>query len=106
MQHMHRRQVIFAAAAAALAAGTAGLALSARAQGATATGEVIKVDKAGSRITIKHGGVPNLDMPPMIMVFHVRDAGLLDGLAPGDRVRFEAARIDGRYTITALSKAP
>ena len=31
---------------------------------------------------------------------------MLDDLAPGDRVRFAAARIDGRYTLTALSKAP
>ncbi len=100
---MRRRQALIAAAAAAAMAATA---LAAQGQGATSTGEVVKVDKAGRRITLKHGGVPNLDMPPMIMVFHVRDAALLDGLAPGDRVRFEAARIDGRYTITALSKAP
>ncbi|HSM22347.1 MAG TPA: copper-binding protein [Rubrivivax sp.] len=31
---------------------------------------------------------------------------MLEGLAVGDRVRFTAERIDGQYTVTALSKAP
>jgi Cu/Ag efflux protein CusF len=31
---------------------------------------------------------------------------MLDGLAVGDRVRFRAERIEGSYTVTAVSKAP
>ena len=76
------------------------------AQGASGAGEVTKVDKAASRVTVKHSGVKNLDMPPMVMAFRVREQGMLDGLAPGDRVRFMVERIDGQYTLTALSKAP
>jgi Cu(I)/Ag(I) efflux system protein CusF len=76
------------------------------AQTPNASGEVTKVDKPGLRVTIKHGEIKNLDMPPMTMVFRVRDAKLLDELAPGDRVRFAAERIDGSYTVTSLSKAP
>lgn len=94
---MHRRRALFAAAL---------LPRVAAAQATTAGGEVTKVDKAAGRITIKHTGVKNLDMPPMTMVFHVRDKSLLDGLDAGDRVRFVAERIDGVYTVTALSKAP
>jgi Cu(I)/Ag(I) efflux system periplasmic protein CusF len=84
----------------------AGLGAAVQAQTATAGGEVAKLDKPGKRITLKHGEIKNLDMPPMTMSYRVRDAMLLEGLAVGDRVRFTAERIDGQYTVTALSKAP
>ncbi|MDO9075748.1 MAG: copper-binding protein [Rubrivivax sp.] len=84
----------------------AGLAGSAQAQTTTAGGEVTKLDKVASRVTLRHGEIKNLDMPPMTMTFRVRDAKLLDGLAVGDRVRFAAERIEGQYTVTALTKAP
>ncbi|MBE0550669.1 MAG: copper-binding protein [Rubrivivax sp.] len=71
-----------------------------------ASGEVTKVDKANARVTLKHGEIKHLDMPPMVMVYRVRPPQLLDDLAVGDRVRFAAERIDGNYTVTALSKAP
>ncbi|MDP1647584.1 MAG: copper-binding protein [Rubrivivax sp.] len=71
-----------------------------------ASGEVTKVDKASARLTLKHGEIKHLDMPPMVMVYRVRPPQLLDGLAVGDRVRFAVERIDGNYTVTALSKAP
>ena len=45
-------------------------------------------------------------MPPMTMAYRVRSPQLLEGVAVGDRVRFTAERIDGNYTVTALSKAP
>lgn len=102
---MTRRAWATRAATLALA-GLGGLTAGVQAQTTTAGGEVTKLDKAGKRITIKHGEIKNLDMPPMTMTFRVRDAKLLDGLAVGDRVRFAADRIDGQYTVTALSKAP
>jgi Cu(I)/Ag(I) efflux system protein CusF len=34
----------------------------------------------------------------------VADPKLLDGVAVGDRVRFVAERVNGQFTITALSK--
>ena len=84
----------------------AGLGAGVQAQTTTAGGEVTKLDKPGSRVTLRHGEIKNLDMPPMTMTFRVRDPELLDGLAVGDRVRFAAERIDGQYTVTALTKAP
>jgi Cu(I)/Ag(I) efflux system periplasmic protein CusF len=84
-----------AALAGATAVGTAALA-----QDMTA-GEVTKLDKAAGRITLKHGGIKQLDMPPMAMAFRLRD-----GVAVGDRVRFSAERIDGQYVVTSLGKAP
>ncbi len=76
------------------------------AQAPMASGEVTKLDRANARVTLKHGEIKHLDMPPMTMVYRVRPPQLLDGVAVGDRVRFAAERIDGNYTITALSKAP
>ncbi len=71
-----------------------------------ANGEVTKVDKAGARLTLKHGEIKSMDMPPMTMSYRVADARLLEGLAAGDRVRFAAERVNGQFTVTALTKAP
>jgi len=90
----------------ALFAGLAAVSTLALAQLPTAAGEVTKIDKANARVTLKHGEIKHLDMPPMIMVYRVRPPQLLDGVAVGDRVRFAAERIDGNYTVTALTKAP
>jgi Cu(I)/Ag(I) efflux system periplasmic protein CusF len=84
----------------------AGLALAGTARANDADGEVRKVDKAQSKITLKHGEIKKLDMPPMTMVFRVRDAKLLDGVAAGDKVTFSAEQIDGNYVVTALQKKP
>ncbi len=70
----------------------------------SADGEVRRIDKAQGRITLKHGEIKSLDMPPMTMVFRVQDPSMLDRVAVGDRVRFDAAKVDGTYTITAISK--
>jgi Cu/Ag efflux protein CusF len=76
------------------------------AQSPSIQGEVTKLDKAGGRITLKHGEIKHLDMPPMTMVFRAANPKLLDGLAVGDRVRFSAERINGQYTVTAVGKVP
>jgi Cu(I)/Ag(I) efflux system protein CusF len=76
------------------------------AQAPAVDGEVTRVDKAQGRVTLRHGEIRHLDMPPMTMVYRVADGKLLDGLAVGDRVRFSAERIGGHYTVTALAKAP
>lgn len=68
-------------------------------------GEVTKIDRPAARITLRHQEIKHLDMPPMTMVFRVRDPKLLDGVAVGDRVRFSADKVDGSYTVTGLAKA-
>ena len=72
----------------------------------SAEAEVRKVDKAGGKLTLKHGEIKSLDMPPMTMVFRVKDKAWLEQLAAGDRIRFDAEKIDGQYVVTALSKQP
>lgn len=71
-----------------------------------AEGEVRKINPAQGKITIKSGPIPNLDMPPMTMVFKATPPTLLDGLAEGDRVSFEAAQVNGQYVVTAIRKLP
>ena len=67
-----------------------------------AEGEVRKVDKEVGKITLKHGELKSLDMPPMTMVFQVQDKAMLDRVKAGDRVRFAAAKIGGQLTVTAI----
>ena len=69
-------------------------------------GEVRKVDRDNRKITIKHGEIKSLDMPPMTMVFIVKDPALLEVAKPGDKVRFGAAREDGKFVVTAIEVAP
>jgi Cu/Ag efflux protein CusF len=79
---------------------------SARAQAAWVLGEVVKVDRAAGRVTLRHGEIKSLDMPPMTLSWRVAQPRLLEDLAVGDRVRFAPARIDGQYTVTSLTKMP
>ncbi len=65
-------------------------------------GEVKKIDKAQGKVTLKHGEIKNLDMPAMTMVFRVKDAKMLDGLAEGAKVKFAAEKVDGQYTVTEI----
>lgn len=68
--------------------------------------EVRRVNPAGQEITLKHGEIKNLDMPPMTMVFKVADPQLLAPLKAGDRVRFTAEQRNGTYTVLKLEKKP
>jgi len=93
------------AALLALALGGA-LASPAWASGDLAHGEVRKVDKSAGKITLKHGEIKSLDMPPMTMAFAVADKALLDQVKVGDKVRFRAANQEGRMTVTEIQSAP
>lgn len=67
--------------------------------------EVRKVDTAQGKITLKHGEIKNLDMPPMTMVFTVKDKAMLDGVKPGDKIRFKAVDENGRLTVVEMAPA-
>ncbi|OUM00442.1 copper-binding protein [Variovorax sp. JS1663] len=70
-----------------------------------ADGEVRKVDKDNKKLTLKHGPLKNLDMPGMTMVFQVKDDAMLDKVQAGDKVRFQADKIDGKFTVTKIEAA-
>jgi len=67
-----------------------------------AEGEVRRVDKSAGKISLKHGEIKNLDMPPMSMVFQVKDPALLDKVKAGDKVLFTADKLDGNYTVMSI----
>ena len=67
-----------------------------------ADGEVRKVDKENKKVTLRHGEIKNLDMPPMSMVFQVRDPALLDKIKPGDKIRFSAEKLEGAFVVTGI----
>jgi Cu/Ag efflux protein CusF len=71
---------------------------------AMASGEVRRVDAAGGKLTIRHGEIPNLEMPPMTMVFRVRDAAMLQGLQQGDKIRFAAEKDGSQYVVVRLTR--
>ena len=70
-----------------------------------ADGEVRKIDKENQKLTIKHGPLKNLDMPGMTMVFQVQDPAMLDKVQTGDKVRFMAEKLDGKFTVTTMEAA-
>ena len=72
---------------------------------AMSEGVVRKIDLANGRITLGHGPLANLDMPPMTMVFRAQPPELLNAVKVGDRVRFRAEEIDGTLTVTAIEVA-
>ncbi|MEW9308722.1 copper-binding protein [Labrys neptuniae] len=80
-------------------------ATAALAQTAPVSGEVTKINEAQGKITLKHGPIKNLDMDGMTMVFAVTDPAMLKTVKAGDKVSFEADRVNGRLTVTKIEKA-
>ena len=69
-------------------------------------GIVRSVDRAAGEIIVRHGRLPEIDMPPMTMAFEVKHAGLLEGLKAGDRVALRVELLNGRFTITSIRRLP
>ncbi|MCZ7566068.1 MAG: copper-binding protein [Burkholderiales bacterium] len=84
----------------------AGTLQAAAASDALADGEIRKVDRDASKITIRHGPIANLDMPAMTMVFKVEDPALLDQVKAGDKVKFVADKIGGAYVVVRFEASP
>lgn len=83
-----------------------GLLLSGAAFAEWVNGEIRRLDPANGRITIKHAEIKSLDMPPMTMVFQVRDTSLLEGLKAEDVIEFQAAVEGQKYLVTAIRRKP
>ncbi len=65
-------------------------------------GEVKRISKGSKKLTIKHGEIHNMGMPPMTMVFGVSDEKMLDKLKKGDKVKFTVKEVDGQMVITEI----
>lgn len=70
-----------------------------------AEGEIRKISKDTGKLTIKHGPIKSLDMPPMTMVFTAKDPAMLERVAVGDKVRFVVADQGGQMVVTELQSA-
>jgi Cu/Ag efflux protein CusF len=69
-------------------------------------GEIRKVDKTAGTMTIKHGEIRNLGMPPMTMVFKAKSPALFEKVRPGDKVRFTAEQTTaGALIVTDIQPA-
>lgn len=71
---------------------------------AVAEGVVRRIDLDNNKITIRHGEIKSLDMPPMTMVFVAKQPELLKSLQPGDEVEFEASEVNGQYIVGKIKK--
>ena len=67
-----------------------------------ADGVIKKINTATGKVTIKHGPIENLEMPPMTMVFTVEDETMLENIAKGDKVKFFAIDKDGKMVIEEI----
>ena len=62
------------------------------------------VDPAARRITLKHARIESLNMPAMTMGFDVADSVDLDGVSPGDAIRFDAdSPAAGEFRVTKIA---
>ena len=79
--------------------------LGARAGDDYSEAEVRRVDKGAATLTLRHGEIPNIGMPPMTMVFGVKDKAMLERVKAGDKVRFKAVKEGPNYLVTELQPA-
>jgi Cu(I)/Ag(I) efflux system periplasmic protein CusF len=76
------------------------------AQSAMINGQVTKIDVSAGKITLKHGPIKKLEMEDsMTMVFRVQDPAMLKQIKVGDKVKFDADRINGQFTVTKIEKS-
>lgn len=58
-------------------------------------GVITRVDARSGKLTIRHGEIANLGMPPMTMVFGLKDPALAQALQPGTKVVFRVEDTGG-----------
>lgn len=71
----------------------------------TVDGEIRQIDKTAGTLTIEHGEIRQVGMPPMTMMFPVKDKALLGKVREGDKVLFSLASEGGNMVVTAIELA-
>lgn len=69
---------------------------------ALSNGVVVAVDKSAGNLTISHGPIQHLGMPGMTMGFRAGNPALLEGIKPGDKIRFHADLVGGDFTVMKI----
>jgi Cu(I)/Ag(I) efflux system protein CusF len=68
-------------------------------------GQVTKVDESAGKITLKHGPIKKFDMDEgMTMVFRAADPAILKTVKAGDKVKFDADKVNGQFVVTKIEK--
>ena len=69
-------------------------------------GTVGKIDEGAGKITLRHGPIKKLGMDEgMTMVFKAQSPEMLKQVKAGDKVRFDAEKVNGQMTVTGMAKA-
>jgi len=71
---------------------------------ASGTGRVLAIEPASGKIRLSHDPIAALGWPAMQMDFPLAEGVTTQGLASGDRVRFELEKRDDGYVIKAIHK--
>jgi Cu/Ag efflux protein CusF len=66
--------------------------------------EVKNVDAATRMVTLKHGALGNVGMPPMTMAFKAKDAAMVRQVHEGDKVKVRVENVNGTLTIVKMEK--
>jgi Cu(I)/Ag(I) efflux system protein CusF len=69
-------------------------------------GVVRKLDIDNKKLTIRHEEIKHLEMPPMTMVFKVRESAVLPPLQVGDKIKFSVVRENGKFVVTDVQPNP
>lgn len=68
-------------------------------------GVVTRWDARSGKITLRHGELKNLGMPPMTMVFALQAPAQIGDIKAGDKVRFRAEQVNGAFAVTHIEAA-
>jgi Cu(I)/Ag(I) efflux system periplasmic protein CusF len=68
-------------------------------------GVIKKLDLPAGKVTIAHGEIVNLKMPPMTMSFKAKDPAMLKPWKEGDKIRFRSAEVKGVLTVYSIEAA-
>ena len=68
--------------------------------------KVVKVEPEKSRVVLDHQRIELVKMDAMVMPFKVLPGVKLEGLKPGDKVRFMVTLQNDHLVIDALEKTP
>lgn len=71
----------------------------------SADGVVQQVKPEEGKVKIAHDPIAALGWPKMTMFFRVKDKAVLEGIAAGDKVRFEMEKDAQGLAITRIEKA-
>lgn len=70
----------------------------------SATGVVVQVKADQGKVKINHDPIPALNWPQMTMFFRVKDQAVLEGIAAGDKVRFDLEKGATGMVIMRMEK--